>query len=52
MMHPAKIHLEMYRGMNGLIWPLHLSKASRLTAVNVSTAYTETDIKRLNQRTP
>ena len=52
MMQPAKIHLEIFSGITGLIWPLHLSNARRFTAVKVSTEYTETDMKRLNQRKP
>jgi hypothetical protein len=52
MMQPAKIHLEMANGMAGLIFPLHLSKTRRFTAVNVSTEYTETDMNRLSQRKP
>lgn len=37
-MQTAKIHREMVKGMVGLIWPAQREKASRLTAVKVSTA--------------
>ena len=46
MIQAAKIQREMLKGMAGSTLPDHREKASKLTAVNVSTPYTAIEIKR------
>lgn len=45
-MQTAKIHLDTVKGIAGSIEPAHREKASRLTAVKVSTPYTAMETKR------
>jgi hypothetical protein len=45
-MQTAKIHRDTVKGIAGSIDPAHREKASRLTAVKVSTPYTARDTKR------
>ena len=52
MIQAEKIHFEMLSGIYGLISPDQRLKARRLTAVNVSTAYTAMEIARETQRYP